>query len=118
MVECGSMMFAIALLILFFVLFLNYHRPIKKSVFRRVPAQNNWNGVPKPGLTWDEVANGTEEISPIIPMILETMPASCPICEGSLEDYKSAWMKFNSGGQYNVIGKYCAKGHWTHLDCA
>lgn len=89
----------------------------KKELFRKIPAENNWDGVPKPGLTWDEVRKGTEKIRPIIPMTLEVDPTECPVCGGPLEKYESDWCDIEeNSGQYAVIGLYCNKGHWTNLD--
>jgi len=88
----------------------------KPKPFKPVPARNNWNGVPKPGLTWDEVRKGAEAIAPIIPMTWEVEPSECPVCNGPLEKYKSDWWEIEDSGQYAVIGLYCKEGHWTHLD--
>lgn len=87
--------------------------------FRKILAKNNWNGIPKLNLTCDEVVKGTETICPIIPMTLEIYPDWCPKCQEKLKTYQSDYTKFDDGGgQFNVYGKYCPKGHWTHLESA
>lgn len=85
---------------------------------QQIPASANWYGVPKPGLTWDEVSEKTQEISPIIPMTIPQIPTCCPSCGKKLLDYKSDWEKIEDSGQYMVVGVYCPDGHWTHLDWA
>jgi len=91
---------------------------LPRTTFNEVPAQPNWFGVPEPGLTWDEVSEKSQEISPIIPMTLPKVPEFCPICKKRLLDYRSDWQKIEDSGQYMVIGNYCSDGHWTHLEWA
>ncbi len=92
------------------------HPPVK---WEKVSARNNWYGVPKPGLTWEEVKDKTQVIEPIVPMTLPIVPKTCPECDVPLKKYESDYYKFEEGGgQFMVVGNYCPKGHWTHLHWA
>ncbi len=97
-----------------------YHLFFRKPEPKKMPASNNWDGVPKPDLTWDEVSRKTQYITPLIPGTQEIMPEFCPECGVVLRRYQSAWedMDPDNGGQYMVSGCYCPIGHWTHLDWA
>ena len=90
----------------------------RRIEFKRVPAKANWVGIPKPDLTHEEVWTGIK--STITPMTIETMLSHCPVCGDELVKYRSAYEVHEEGsaGQYDVCGEYCAKGHYTHLDCA
>lgn len=87
--------------------------------FVKIPAPNNWHGVPEPDLDWEETFNKTDRIAPIIPMTIRVNPDTCPKCDEVLTPYKAD--KWDLGGghfQYMIRGVYCKHGHYTHLECA
>lgn len=71
----------------------------------------NFTGIPKPGLTWEEVSSMNLDIS------LSKFPDKCPVCNKKLIEYKSDYQKIEGSGQFMVIGIYCPKGHFTFLEC-
>jgi len=76
------------------------------------PLKPNFNGVPKEGLTWEEVFNMKLEPS------FSSWPEKCPMCRETMIEYYSDWLNIESTGQYMVRGTYCSNGHFTFLDCA
>lgn len=107
------LLFSIVLMYYIYSLF----KPIKIT---RIPARNNWKGIPPPDLTWEEVRDGTEKILPITPFTIEVCPKTCPVCNNKLIEYRSAWYEHDPeyGGQYDVVGVYCECGEYTHLTWA
>ena len=85
---------------------------------KRVPAKANWDGIPKPNLTWKEVFGNIK--SSIVPFTLEIPLTHCPTCGSKLLDYRSAFTIHEEGtkGQYDVSGEYCKNGCYTYMSCA
>lgn len=90
-----------------------------------LPPVNNYEGIPPEGMSWDEA---WKYVKPsIVPMTTPDHITECPMCGDILSKYQSAPMYedevYEEGDskvlvQYNVVGQYCKKGHWTNLSCA
>ena len=86
---------------------------------------NNWDGVPKPGLTWGEVAKELEKrrVDFGVGHVIQEERAECPECKEPLKKYESGEAEIimedgTSEFQPEVWGTYCPNGHFTHLTFA